>query len=129
MKYKTVLVAFVDQEGNAGGKDYTYFTDFDLNNGDVVVVQARDFCGLARVVKTSGLIKTERDRATRWVICKVDFDSVAEKEEKMWVIQELRGMLQEYEEKFGEEQIYRILAKDDPKIATLLAEYDELLLT
>ena len=34
MNYKTVVVAFVDQEGTAGGKDCTYFTDFDLNKGD-----------------------------------------------------------------------------------------------
>lgn len=129
MKYKTVVVAFVDSEGTSGGKDYAYFTDLELNKGDVVVVQARDFCGLARVTKTSDLIKSERDRATRWVICKVDFNSVAEKEEKMRVIQELKGMLQEYKERFEEEQIYRLLAKDDPKIAALMAEYDKLMLT
>lgn len=129
MRYKTILVSFVQQDGSsAGNKDYAYFTDLDLVKGDVVVVQARDFCGLARVVKTTGLIRVERDAATRWVICKVDFDSVSAKEEKMRVVQEIKGMLQEYKEKFEEEQIYRLLAKDDPKIAALLTEYDKLML-
>jgi hypothetical protein len=130
MKCNVVVVNFVDNTGEVSTqKDYSYFTDLELERGDVVVVQARDFVGLARVTQVLGLTAMQRVKATRWVVCKVDFTAVVENERKMSLANEIRAMLREAKESFEERRIYEILAKDDPKIAALLEEYNKLMVT
>lgn len=60
---KVVSVTFSN-----GPKPYDYFTDMEPKAGDLVVVPAGDFFAVATVLK----IKEKSEKATAWVIQKVD---------------------------------------------------------
>ena len=126
---KVVSVHFVDSEGVTGYKEYSYFTVLNLEIDDVVVVEAKSFYGLARVIKSKGLTKSQRNKATRWVVCKVDTAHLEAEKERLELINDIRAELAEEKQKYEDRMVYEMLAKDNPKIKKLLAKYDKLQIT
>lgn len=105
-------------------KDYDYYTEEEnLKDGDLVVVHARDDFELAYFSRYD---EGEDDRDLKWVICKVDlsmhYGRIARKEKE----KVLKEKLKKEAAKAQELQVYRILAKENPEIAALLNELDNL---
>lgn len=67
---KLVDVQFHNQErGEFGGKTYTYKTDIDLHKHDIVVVEAREWFAVARVVDDNVMLPMDDDTTKfRWVV-------------------------------------------------------------
>lgn len=129
MNLNTVIVKFVDKNGDYSNesKEYAYFSGTKLELFDLVVVEARGFMGIAIVTKVFGLTKSQLDAATRWVITKIDQTHLAELKEKADLYFEIKSKLNTAKEQFEERRIYETLAKEDPEIAKLLAQFKSLI--
>ncbi|QDP52315.1 MAG: hypothetical protein Unbinned4162contig1001_15 [Prokaryotic dsDNA virus sp.] len=84
-KLTTVKVKFKDACGQPIGKNYTYCTDLDLNEGDEVVVDAPS-TGMTVVVVTQVDKLPQLDPNARfnykWIVSKVDVEAHDKRQEK-----------------------------------------------
>lgn len=105
-------------------KEYAYFAAIsdDIQIGDHVVVFARKMFKCAQVTKVRGLTKAQQEKATKWIVQKVDLKTYKINMKREEVAQEIRNTLREEKERMEEILIYEKLAKDNPKMAQLLTE-------
>ena len=103
---------------------YSYFADSkdNIKKGDFVVVFARNTFKVARVVLFRGLTATQRSKASKWVVQKVDIEQHEKRIKQEEITQEIKNALQEEKERMEDLFIYEKLAKDNSRIASLLEE-------
>ena len=119
-----VKVVFVNDR-SYDGTLYSYKAEdaLSLDEGDIVVVQARDTFGVARVQSVSAV---EDKKATRWVLSKVDvdkskkLDDITKERAKIERALEARIAVNEKKRVFNE------LVKGDPVAAELLKQLEAL---
>lgn len=126
---KIAQVCFpVDMSREVGNKKYCYFTDMEnLDWQDEVAVETRWGTRIAVFMNYVDEKSSEAEKASAWIIQKVDSDALQEKKEKLKKIKEVKSKLLERKAKIEERQIFEIMAQQDPKMKALLSEYDELL--
>lgn len=106
--------------------EYSYITDLPLKNGDLVVVKARNGkFEIVTVTQAMGLTMSQRSKATKWIVCKLDLEQYQRRIEQEALVQEIKGKLQERREAYEERMIYETLAKEDPDIAALLDQLEK----
>jgi len=107
-------------------KLYYYRTVIPLQQEDLVVVEARDVYGVARVV---GIEVNDPDcvrLASKWVVCKVDLSDLMIVKETEAKMKDLRNKMEQRRQKVEEISIYRTLAKEDKEMEELLHDFEEL---
>lgn len=110
-------------EFESGYKSYEFKTDIeDLHVGDYVVVDTSSGINVARVVE----IKDYSNKATKWVIQKLDMTKHQERLEKEKKLKEIQAKMEARRKQLQELEIYRLLAKEDAEMAKLLEEYTSL---
>lgn len=122
--YNVVEVEFCKSDRDyQNPKKYSYYSDIDLKAGDICVVQVRDNeYYTVKVVGARGLSRAARDRATKWIVCKVDTDAYIKSLKSKELILEIKNKLRERKEQAEEMLIYQQLASTDPEIKALLEE-------
>jgi len=124
MEKKFVLVKF-DQQDTFNGKQYSYFTDLDLQEEDKVVIDTGTCYKVATVASVRGLTASQRGKAQAWIVARVDTEAHTERIRRAGAAQEIRNKLAEAKERTEELMIYQHLAKSDPDIKKLLLELAE----
>jgi hypothetical protein len=119
MKY--VRVKF--DKGTNTEKGYDYKTDLDLKVGDKVVVDTQFGLSIATVHMSTS---TKLDKATKFVVTKIDLDEHEERVEKAKKAEEVRELMEARLKEIEEIKKYEELAKDDPKMAELVKQLKEL---
>ncbi|NFA43997.1 hypothetical protein EXM65_15835 [Clostridium botulinum] len=129
MSMKIAQVCFpVEMSNKVGNKKYSYFTDMeDLDWQDTVVVETRYGIRVAVFMNYLGESSKDSEKASAWIIQKVDLNRLEAKKAKQKQIRDIKAKLLERKSKIEERQIFEIMAKSDPTLASLLKEYDELL--
>lgn len=118
-----IYVATVSYEGYPGRR-YDFLTDIPgLSQGNMVVVQAAPGLGIAQVVQ----IKDRSDKATAWVVCKIDLVAHAIRVKHHKEVKRLEREMDSYVEEHGKRAQYEALAAQDADMADLLERYDTLL--
>ena len=120
--FNAIKVKFID-DGNVSRHVYANF-DTDVNVGDLVVVKpAHHDVALARVEE---ILPDNTYETTREVIAKVDTTYYKERVEAREKIAKVKAQMQERAKKLQDIALYQMLAKDDPEMAQLLADYHSL---
>ncbi|MFD9628654.1 hypothetical protein [Peribacillus muralis] len=120
----TKHVVVVKHEGNA--KPYNFNTDIStLKRGNLVVVETVLGFQLATVVRYA-----THGTATKWVVQKVDLTGYRQRELERFKASKLaaakKRMAERQHQLIESGTLYRILAKEDALMATLLKEHDEI---
>jgi len=121
---RVVLVKFVE---NTYEKEYAYRCEFEVSPGDWLVVCVNKVYKCVQVTRVRGLSDSERSKASKWIVCKVDTARYEERMKRMEVVQEIRNKLKERKEQMQEFLIYKQLAETDPEIKKLLDEYNSMM--
>lgn len=129
MSIRIVQVCFpIEMSNEVGNKKYSYFTDIDdLDWQDTVVVETRYGTRVAIFMNYLEETSEYAEKASAWIIQKVDFNGVEAKKTKQRQIKDIKAKLLERKSKIEERYIFEIMAQSDPAMASLLKEYDELL--
>lgn len=121
---KTAYVCFYrgEYEGYEG-KEYAYMTDIDFKEGDFAVVKVES---VYKVVKVMSVSEETDDRATKYIVSKVDVAAY----EKRMADEAKRKALMEKMEKRAEQirkfKIFELMAKADKSMKALLDEYNSI---
>lgn len=126
---KIAQVCFLlDRSNETGDKKYSYFTDLeDLDWQDTVVVETRYGIKTAVFMNYVDTDSVAAEKASAWIIQKVDLEGLEEKKVKQKRLQEIKTKLIERKAKIEERQIFELMAQSDSQMANLLKEYDQLL--
>lgn len=106
-------------------KEYHYLTDIEFAEEDKAVVNVDGEFKVVTVTSHRGFSKYEINKASKWIVQKLDLEAYYERLKKQAIAQDIKNKLQEYKEKMEEYMIYKQLAKDDPDIKDLLVELAE----
>ena len=118
---KIATVKFQNDYGKS--KEYAYVTSIsDLEHGDLVVVEARDWYQVA----TFERYKTEDSMAQRYIIQKVDLEQAAKDKELTEQIENIKNQIDERVRKVKEMEMLNELAAKDETLNDLLKQYKEL---
>lgn len=110
-------------------KTYNFLTDIsDLEKGDTVVVDTVNGLTIAKFDSYDdlGFGETGVKTPSKWVIQKVDIKAHNERLAAAERVKKLKTMLETERKKAAELEIYEILAKSNPEMASLLNEYKQL---
>lgn len=122
MKTNEVYVVTVAYQ-ESPGRRYDFLTDIPgLTRGDLVVVKAATGYGLTKVIDT----KEQSNKATAWVVDRVDVDGFKAKQNKRAELQQLEQAMDNYVATHGRRSQYEALATKDPHMAAMLRQYDTL---
>ena len=114
-----VQVCFVDQYKNRS-KEYSFRTNLELKEGDIVVVDtSTNGATVAEVCNTEG----DGKKATRWVIQKVDLAEHRKRIVKEAKLLALRERLEVRRIQLEDTTVYANLAMQDKKMSELWEEY------
>lgn len=120
--FNALKVKFID-DGNVSRHVYANF-DMSVEVGDLVVVKpAHHDVALARVEE---IMPDNTYETTREVIAKVDTTYYKQRVEAREKIAKVKAQMQERAKKLQDIALYQMLAKDDPEMAQLLADYQSL---
>lgn len=120
--FNAIKVKFID-DGNVSRHVYANFEDC-IEVGDLVVVKpAHHDVALARVEE---ILPDNTYETTREVIAKVDTTYYKQRVEAREKIAKVKAQMQERAKKLQDIALYQMLAKDDPEMAQLLADYQSL---
>lgn len=125
--YRNLCKASVDGfiEYASGGKLYAYYTDLDVQEDDLAVVQVAQAFFVVRVKSVhDGLC----DTANKWIVDVVDLTGYKNRLERAKRLQEVRNRLEARAAQITEIQKYEILAKIDPSLSESIEEYKALML-
>lgn len=104
-------------------KEYAFRNDIEgIEVGDKVVVDTAGGIVVAEVTK----VDVVSNKASKYVVQKIDTAAHEKRLEKANKIKELKAKMEERRKKLQEIEIYQILAKEDDEMAALLAEYGEI---
>jgi len=104
-------------------KHYHFITDLDLHEGDTVV------CDTAVGITVAAVIRIEEEvssLATKWIIDKVDIDTHKRRMELEAKKKDIKAKMEKRRKKLEDIAVFAILAKEDPDMAELLKEYQEI---
>ena len=103
-------------------KEYCYKSFEKLEVGDFVVVQARDSIALAKVTA----IDCEDSNATKFVICKINFDSVDKLIKKYNEQKAIEEKIEKRYREVSKMNLYKKLAESDEEIRELVKELESI---
>lgn len=118
-------VRFLDGSNNAKVYDYALFDEYRI--GDIVVVQTGHHgLALAEIVDIGDRGK-ERVKCSREIVTRVDMDAFYSRQERRKALAELKKTMDKKVKELQETALYEMLAEKDPALASMLAEYKQLL--
>lgn len=129
---KVILVAFTKATpDHTAEKEYAYFTDDPtIRPGDWVLVAQRwnnDYRpAVAYVHKSEGVSQADINRATNWIVGKIDLSSYKRRMEEQAKITEIRNQLRQRRAEMEDMAFFQQMAKVDPVVAGLLSELNKL---
>jgi len=124
---RTIVGVKFDDRGTLSEKTYCYFTDIEnLLVGDWVVVVVNHTPKTAVVTLTSGISKSDRDKACKWIVSKIDLHEYELKLKKQELISEIENELDEQMQKVQRYEMFKMCAKSSPKMQELLKSLSDL---
>lgn len=123
---KVVEVKFLESSENYNQKTYIYFTDEEFTVGDNAVVMVVNKLKIVEVVATRGFTKAQLNKATKWIVQRIDLTAHKERMEQQKVINDIKARLQQKKEELSEMAILKTLAQDDEETRNLLIELQNL---
>jgi hypothetical protein len=112
----------ISNEYNAHSKQYDFFCDIAVKNGDTVVVDTVNGLGLAEVVG----VKKESSKANNWVVQKVDLGAHAARKERERALTVLEKAMEKRLREINKLKQFETAALGDPEMAELLARHNDL---
>ncbi|MFR7304047.1 hypothetical protein ACLVL3_05395 [Streptococcus pneumoniae] len=113
-------------DNNEFGKEYLFRNDItDLTIGDKVVLDTQHGFSVGTV---RGFEEHEPDhiKVSKFVVQKIDTDSHSERLRNHAYVQEIKGKLEARRKQLEDDNIYALLAKQDPEMKTLLEIYNSI---
>ena len=107
-------------------KPYSYFTDLDLQEGDICVVEVSREYKLVTVQQVQGISSSALAKASKWIVQKVDSAAYDAKMAQEVLIMEIRNKLRQRRDELTELMIYKQLAGSDPEINALMEQLAEM---
>lgn len=136
MNKKVVLVVFDNTmpdsgpfeapSGSDGKKNYSFFTDLNLEVGDLCVADCDRGIQIVRVTKIEGLERLQIERADSWIISKIDVEGHKLRLEKQAKAQEILNKLDEGVKQMERVKIYQTMATHNPEMGQLMRELHSL---
>lgn len=125
MKKSVVKVKFQHNfdRGKFGDKEYDYITLQDFKNGDLVVVETSLGYAVAKITATN--VKANA-KATRYVVQKVDTETIEELKLKDFELEVIKSQIDEEIEAMSYESRILQFAEQNPTLKALLEEYKNL---
>lgn len=123
LPYKHIMAVF---EGS--GREYAYFVPMaeEVKEDDWILVWVRNNPTLAKVTRTSGITKAERDKANKVIGCVVGgLDDWKAEMEKLKEYLDFRSKLAEMREQYDEMQVFTALAANNPEAQELLSKMNQ----
>jgi len=116
-----------NSEFDTSTKSYSYWTDDDsiqVNDSVLVAtgVPPRVFPKVATVCKVSGLSKDAINRASKWIVGKIDLNDYLERMKRESAIADIRASLRQRMEEMEDIKFMLLLSKTDPVTRQLLDE-------
>ena len=102
------------------------FTDEEFTVGDNAVVMVVNKLKIVEVVATRGFTKAQLNKATKWIVQRIDLTAHKERMEQQKVINDIKARLQQKKEELSEMAILKTLAQDDEETRNLLIELQNL---
>lgn len=120
-----MFIVAVDFNSAFSNKLYHFKCDIEgIDVGDKVVVDTANGLAVAEVAK---VITEGSNKATKWVVDKIDMSAHEARLEKQKKLEELKEKMEQRRKEIQEFEIYRILAKEDEEMAELVKNLDDLL--
>ena len=117
---KTVKVKFAESYNN---KSYDFLCDIDdIEIGDYVVTDSANGLSVAKVQEINDGVSS---KATKFIVQKIDMEKHNIRLEQQKRVATLKKKLDERWKMLREIHVYQLLAKEDPEMALLLKEYNE----
>lgn len=107
-------------------KLYHFYTDIDLNAGDIVVTDT--VCGLqlAKVENMVDSVDSIGFTPTKWIVDKVDLSKHEQRKQREERLCELKAALKKRAKELEKDFLYQMLAEKDATMRELLNEYQTL---
>jgi hypothetical protein len=118
MEKKYVKVEFIGYSG----KQYAFWTDLELQAGDLVVVDSTMGYGVAVVMENIEF----SDKANRWVVQKVDLEAHVKRIERAEQMKLLKQKMEARQKELLEIAQFESLAKEDETMSKLVEEFKTL---
>lgn len=96
--------------------------DATIEPGDKVVVESSNGLGIAVVHH----VIDSSPKATAWVVQKIDLTTHNARKEKMAKLKSLKAQMEARRKKLEAEHLYKLMAQEDPTMASLLGAYQAL---
>ena len=123
MKRRTALCTFEGYD-----KEYAFKTyDETLSAGDYVLVDTANGARIVRIAAIGGDAESKADAARKFVLSKVDFTAYEKGKEIDAKSEELKERMKKRYEEISEIAKYKLIANDDPELASLLKSYEEIM--
>ena len=123
MKRRTALCTFENYE-----KEYAFKTyDETLSAGDYVLVDTANGARIVRIAAIGGDAESKADAARKFILSKVDFTAYEKGKEIDAKSEELKERMKKRYEEISEIAKYKLIANDDPELASLLKSYEEIM--
>ena len=120
--YRIAEVQFL--EGTNANHKYSYACyDLSIVEGDICVVKTAHH-GLS-IAKVVGFIDSDEE-LTREIVCRADFTDYNKRVEARKRMAELKDLMNTRAKQLQDVALFKMLAKDDPDMAGMLKEYEQL---
>lgn len=121
--YRVAEVQFL--EGNNTNQKYRYACyDPTIAEDDICVVKTAHH-GLS-IAKITGFI-TSDEELTREIVCKADFTEYNKRVESRKRLAELRDLMSARAKQLQDVALFKLLAKEDADMASMISEYETLI--
>lgn len=121
MKKRYACVQFDKENRWSEAKNYQFVTDIDdLVPGCLVVVHTQHGYKVARFVKYDEVALFKNPK---WIVQRIDVESHRVNLEREQKVREIKEKMEQRRQKLEEIQIYKILAKEDPEMESLMNEF------
>lgn len=109
-----------------GTDTYSFLTDIEgLKKGDILVAETKYGIGIVQFIRYSKSL-SDKERADKWLIQKVDLTKHNERKEKMRLKEELIEEMRALRDSSMEIELFAKLAQSSPEMAKLLEKFNTL---
>ena len=123
--YRIAKVQYIDGDNNLGLKYRYACYDAEIQVGDVCVVKSKNHgFGIAKVVE---FVEDDGNELVREIVTKVDFSAYEQRVQDRKTLQRLHGDMEARAKHLQGIAMFKMLAENDPEMASMLAEYERLL--
>lgn len=108
-------------------REYFYFTFFDVEEGDLVVVDtSTNGISVAKVHNNNVTDPADIKKATKYLVQKIEMEEYQKRVDDLKSLKELKSKMDAKVKELQDVAIYKMLAKEDAELANMLQAYESM---